>query len=390
MKPYNKRSVFIAAFIGIFLFGVSIITLGSTLPHLSATFHLDEIQKGILASVFPFGILTGSLIFGPIVDRYSYKYLLSVSVLLESLGFLVIAYAGVFYQLNIAFYLIGLGGGMLNGATSSMVSDLSEDFGENKGANLSLLGVFFGLGSLGMPVLLGGLETWFHYDQIMAGLGFSMIIPTVYMLFIPYPAPKQSQGLSTSDLGILLKDSLLLLSGLILFFQSGWEAMLNNWTTTYLIGVKGLMEKASLYYLTIFVIAFTTGRLLLGILLRRLSPYLMIYISALTALAGGILLFFTQLKLAIVLSLILIGLGLAAGFPIILGLIGNRYARLSGTAFGIAFTIALTGNMILNYLIGLFAKGYGMQVYPLIMITTGAITTLLIFLILKEYKKQIK
>lgn len=388
MKTYNKRTVFIAAFVGIFLFGVSIITLGSTLPHLSVRYNLDEIQKGILASVFPFGILTGSLIFGPVVDRYSYRYLLSASVLLEALGFILIAYAGIFFQLNIAFYLIGLGGGMINGATSSMVSDLSEDSGENKGANLSLLGVFFGLGSLGMPVMLGGLESWFNINQIIAGLGFFMIIPTLFMLTITYPAPKQTQGLSVSDLGILLKDALLLLSGLILFFQSGWESMLNNWTTTYLIGEKGLLEKTSLYYLTIFVIAFTSGRLLLGILLRKLSSYLMIYIASLAAFAGGILLFFTQSQILIIISLIFIGFGLAAGFPIILGLIGNRYTKLSGTAFGIAFAIALLGNMIINYLIGVFTNRWGMQAYPLIMIVTGAITTILIFLILRKYTKN--
>jgi fucose permease len=388
MQPYSKHSVFAAGFIGIFLFGISIITLGSTLPQLSATFGLDEIQKGTLASVLPFGILTGSLVFGPIVDRYSYRYLLSVSILLEAIGFLLIAYAALFYQLNIAFYFIGLGGGMLNGATSSMISDLSEDFKENKAANLSLLGVFFGLGSLGMPVLLGSLKAWFTYNQIIAGLGFFMIIPALYTFFIPYPAPKQSQGLSLSGLGILLKDSLLILSGLILFFQSGWESMVNNWTTTYLIGVKDLAEKTSLFYLTIFVIAFTTGRLLLGILLRRLSSLLMIYISSLTALAGGLLIYFTQAKILIVLSVILTGLGLAAGFPIILGLIGGRYARLSGTAFGVAFTIALIGNMIINYLIGVFTQGWGMQVYPLIMIVTGSITILLIFSVLRKYNES--
>jgi fucose permease len=387
MQPYNKYAVFTAGFAGIFVFGVSIITLGSTLPQLSATFGLDEIQKGTLASVLPFGILTGSLIFGPIVDRYSYRYLLSVSVLLVSAGFFFIAYATLFYQLNIAFYLIGLGGGMLNGATSSMISDLSEDLKENKAANLSLLGVFFGLGSLGMPVLLGGLKTWYSYDQIIAGLGFFMILPALYMLFIPYPAPKQSQGLSFSGLTILLKDSLLILSGLILFFQSGWESMVNNWTTTYLIGVKGLPEKTSLFYLTIFVIAFTASRLLLGILLRRLSSYLMIYVSSFTALAGGMLMYIAQNEIIIILSMILIGLGLAAGFPIILGLIGGRYARLSGTAFGVAFTIALVGNMIINYLIGVFTQGWGMQVYPMILIGTASVTILMILIILRKYKE---
>ncbi len=388
MQTYKRKSVFIVAFICIFLFGVSIITLGSTLPQLSSAFKLDEIQKGTLASILPLGILIGSLFFGPIVDRYSYKYLLSFSVFLVACGFIFIAYAAVFYQLNIAFFLIGLGGGMINGATSSLVSDLSEESGENKGANLSLLGVFFGLGSLGMPVLLGGLEAWFKYNQIIAGLGFFMLIPIIFMLVIPFPAPKQIQGLSWSELRILLKDSLLILSGLILFFQSGWESMVNNWTTTYLIDIKNLLEKSSLFYLTIFVFAFTVARLLLGILLRRFSPYLMIYISTMTALFGGILLYFSSVKIVIIISLTLIGLGLAAGFPVILGLIGNRYTKWSGTAFGIAFTIALIGNMIINYLIGVITKGFGMQVFPVIMIITGTVATLMIFLVLKKYSRS--
>ena len=37
-------------------------------------------------------------------------------------------------------FLFGLGGGAINGATSALVSDISE---KEKGANLSLLGVFF-------------------------------------------------------------------------------------------------------------------------------------------------------------------------------------------------------------------------------------------------------
>ena len=49
-------------------------------------------------------------------------------------------------------FLFGLGGGAVNGATNALVSDISE---KDKGANLSLLGVFFGLGALGMPFILG-------------------------------------------------------------------------------------------------------------------------------------------------------------------------------------------------------------------------------------------
>jgi fucose permease len=60
-------------------------------------------------------------------------------------------------------------------------------------------------------------------------------------------------------------------------------------------------------------------------------------------------------------GLILLGIGLAAGFPIMLGLAGSRYAAQSGTAFSFIFTITLSGNMLVNYLMGLISKNYGIQ-----------------------------
>lgn len=381
---YSKKTVFIAACFGIFLFGISIITLGSTLPQLSLNFSLTEIQKGTLASILPFGILMGSLIFGPIVDRYSYKYLLSFSVFLIFIGFEMIAYGEAVYQLDIAFFLIGSGGGMINGATSSVVADFSEDSGENKGANLSLLGVFFGLGALGMPVILGSLKAWYSYGSIMAGLGMFMIIPLILMLAIKFPAPKQAQGISPGDVGLLLKDSWLLLLGLILFFQSGWESLMNNWTSTFLISMKGLPEDTALFFLTVFVIAFTIGRLLLGILLKKFPGRFMIIISAITALTGGIILSIAISDLLIIIALVITGLGLAAGFPVVLGILGDLFAKWSGTAFGIALTIALIGNMIINYLVGIFTSIYGMGAYRYILIITGLCTSLLIIMVLNR------
>jgi hypothetical protein len=42
-----------------------------------------------------------------------------------------------------------------------------------------------------------------------------------------------------------------------------------------------------------------------------------------------------------------------------LGLAGGRYVAQSGTAFSLIFTISLSGNMLVNYLMGLIAKNYG-------------------------------
>jgi fucose permease len=59
--------------------------------------------------------------------------------------------------------------------------------------------------------------------------------------------------------------------------------------------------------------------------------------------------------------LILLGAGLAGGFPIMLGFVGERYSTQSATAFSFVLVIALTGNMLVNYIMGLVVQHYGVQ-----------------------------
>ena len=83
-------------------------------------------------------------------------------------------------------------------------------------------------------------------------------------------------------------------------------------------------------------------------------------------------------------ALIVTGLGLAAGFPVILGYVGQLYAHLSGTAFSIALVIALTGNTLINYFFGFIADKYSTNYLPLAIIT--CIICMLILLLATRQK----
>ena len=56
---YKRSQVFAAACIGLFLFGMTLITLGSILPSLNIKFETHGLNKGILVSIFPIGIIGG-------------------------------------------------------------------------------------------------------------------------------------------------------------------------------------------------------------------------------------------------------------------------------------------------------------------------------------------
>lgn len=355
---YKKQLVFWAACIGILFFGMAITTLGSVVPQLKMKFHLDDISAGTLFSILPFGILIGSLFFGPFCDRYGYRLLLSLTCFSMFIGFEGIAYAPSHFVLKICIFLFGLGGGAINGATSALVSDISE---KERGANLSLLGVFFALGALGMPFILGFLENSFSYEIVISIIGIATFIVGIFYLIIKFPPPKHAAGLPVKKSISLLKDSVLLLIAFFLFFQSAFEGIINNWTTTYLSGYLHILPAKALYALSLSVVGMTVMRLLLGSVLRNISAKKIWIIAFSLLLVGLLFLSFGKSFYPAVAGLILIGGGLAAGFPIMLGFVGDRFKELSGTAFSIAFVIALLGNMIINYGMGFIVQNYGIR-----------------------------
>ncbi|HZI53387.1 MAG TPA: MFS transporter [Chitinophagaceae bacterium] len=378
---YKRSQVFAAACIALFLFGITFLTLGSILPLVTAKFKTKGLNTGFLVSILPIGVMVGSLIFGPIVDRYGYKLPLIISILISAVTLQGLAFTQSISLLYACMFFIGFGGGIINGGTNALVADITTG---NKGASLSLLGVSFGIGALGMPLLLGVLSKHFPYTTILSGVGFFMLLPVIYFLFTRFPVPKQVQGFPLKEGIKLLKEPALLLSGLFLFFQSGVESLSNNWTTTYLQDKLKVTNEAALYALSFSVLGLTVARLLLGSLLKKLSSLAVMFVSLLLILSGNLLLMNSQSYNLAFVAVIITGLGLAAGFPVILGYVGQLYANLSGTAFSIALVIALTGNTILNYLFGWITRQYSVSYLPVQMIACVICMLILLVLIKRE------
>lgn len=349
---------FAAACAGMLLFGVTLTTLGSVLPSLIDRYGLDRALAGSLLSLMSLGILAGSLVFGPVVDRFGYRLVLILGAMGVFLGLEAIAFLASEGLLAIAVVLYGFSGGLINGSTNALVSDIRP---EGRSSGLALLGVFFGLGATGMPVVLGVLLRWLSYGSILAGVGLAVLVPLAMFLSTEFPPAKQAQGFPLRRAGALLGERTLLLLGGMLFFQSGMEFTLGGWSAQYAREVLALGQSQAVLVLSLFPLGMLIARLILIPLLRQRTPAVVLGMFLVIAVAGAGLLLATHGIVLASTGLFLLGFGLAASYPVVLGFIGDIYTDLTGTAFSIAFVMALVGGSVLPYLTGLLGDRHGLR-----------------------------
>jgi fucose permease len=358
MSESSRRTLFVCACLGLLAFGIVLTTLGAVLPTIIERFGIDKAQAGALFLLMTFGILAGSLVFGPLVDRYGYKGILLAATVLIFFGLQGIAFAPSLGLLRIAIAVIGFGGGIINGGTNALVADISS--GE-RGAKLNLLGVFFGVGAVGVPFVLATLTGRFSQSVLIAMVGALVVIPLAVIAMTQFPAPKQPQGFPIAAAGGLLKDPLLLLMGVMLFLESGIEISVGGWTSTFVKEELAVGAENALVILSLYWLGMMLARIALGQILRHVSHVTVLYVCLAIALGGSALLLPARSVAVAAAGVFLLGVGFAAMFPTVLGFIGDRYATLSGTAFSLAIATALVGGMLLPFVTGVLGGQYGMR-----------------------------
>ena len=382
---YNRKVVFVASCLAMLVFGIVMTVLGSTLPSIIVKFNIDKINAGSLPLLLTFGILLGSIVFGPIVDRFGYKGLLIVAIFFILFGLIGIAVTRSFTLLRVFVFIIGLGGGVINGSSNALVADISE---KDRSAGLSLLGVFFCISAFGVPFLLGNLLSRFSYENILLGVSLSVVIPLLFFIIPRFPAPKHVQGFPLKEGIGLLKELPLMLFGFILFFESGMEISVGSWASSFFKEELGADVNKAVVYFSFYWLGMMAARLVLNNLLKKFAPANILRVFIGITFVGTLLMIFTHNLPLAIFGVILVGIGLAAAFPIILGFVGDRYSQLSGTAFSISFVLALLGGMSMPYLIGLISNSYGLRVSFFIIPISLICQLLLLTVVLRRIAKR--
>lgn len=371
---------------GMLIFGIVITVLGSVLPSVIVKFNMAHADAGSLFIMMSIGMMAGSLLFGPVVDRYGYKGLLIVSTGLVLLSIEGIAFAPSVFMLKVSLFVVGFSGGAVNGGTNALVSDVSDN---NRGSDLSLLGVFFGIGALGVPFLLGTLLDSFSYETLVGFIGVLIIIPFLFFAALKFPAPKHEQGLPVKDSLKLVGQPALILLGLMLFIQTGMEMTVSGWSATFMVEELGMPAGRSVLYLSFYWVGLIVARLAISEILRRTTMGRVMKISLFISVAGAFILLLSPGPWMVMAGLFITGLGFAAVYPLVYAYAGNLYPGYSGTAFSIILVIALLGGMSLPYIAGLLADTLNLR-FSLAIVPVCMTGSMIIFSTFQKYLEKQK
>jgi fucose permease len=383
---YKRKMVFSAAFLAMLVFGIVMAVLGSVLPLVIEKFDITLVNAGSLFLIMSLGMLVGSLLFGPVVDRYGYKGLMVVCAALIFAGIEGIALAPSVAFLKGALILVGFAGGAINGGANALVADIS---GENRGSGLSFLGVFFGIGAFSVPFILGSFLGAFSYETLIATVGFLVLIPMAFFMIIRFPASKHNQGFPVADGMKLFKEKTLLLFGAMLFIQSGIEMVISGWSATFFNDTLHIGARQSVFILSAYWFALMVARAALGNFLKPDNQHLALFASLGISLAGTLLMIFSPGKILAVTGLVITGFGFAAVFPLILAFVGDSYSRLSGTAFSLVLAMGLLGGMLFPWLTGIMAGLFGLKM-ALLIVPVSIVAAIILFRFIEVRGKMIK
>jgi FHS family glucose/mannose:H+ symporter-like MFS transporter len=348
------------AYAGMFVFGIVMALLGAVLPLISKQIGFDLAGAGNLFLVMNFAMLLSMLSMGLLIDRLGQKPVLVAGSLAVAGALALLANPAGYGSILGSAALLGFGGGALNGATNTLVSDLYSDPRE-KGSMLNLLGVFFGFGALFLPFTIGALLEALGLGPILYLAVALSAAPAAVFLVLGFPPAKQSQGVPFAEVSRLARNPLVLLIGFLLFFQSGNEFVVGGFLSSYLTAELGSSIGSASYLLAAYWGAIMLTRLVSSrLLLWMRGTTLVLWSAACSALAVTLLITARTPAMA-GLAVVLIGVGFASIYPTTLSVAGSRFEAYSGTVFGIIFTIALVGGMTMPWAVGHVAAGSGLR-----------------------------
>jgi AAHS family 4-hydroxybenzoate transporter-like MFS transporter len=195
MKWFQIRVVVLCALMQ-FLDGFDTQAIAYVAPALKHAWHLGQASLGPVFGSGVAGVLVGSILIGPLADRFGRKAMMILAVAVFGVFTLLTAQAGTLNMLLVLRFLAGLGLGGVIPSTVVMASEYAP--GHRRGSMVTLMACGFALGAASGGILAGAYLLSMGWRAIFYVGG---ILPLLLVLVLVRWLPESLRFLSLDPVG---------------------------------------------------------------------------------------------------------------------------------------------------------------------------------------------
>jgi len=384
-KPIQPLALTAAYYLSFIILGLLTAAEGPALPSLAenTASALDEVSLIFLFGWL--GYLLGSYLGGQAYDRLPGHRLMASTLLVITVGAIIIPMVQILWLLLLVLFLLGLAKGALDVGGNAL---LLWVHGEKAGPLMNGLHFFFGLGAFVSPLILAGFLSatggilWTFWLFALLSLPLALWLWT--LPGPPAQAPLHEDGNVPFP---VIPVALLVLAFL---FCVGAEIGFGNWVYTYALTLGLGTAITSAYLTSAFWGTLTLGRLLGVWVSTRARASTILFMDLLGCLASLVpILLWPDSALALWIGSIGLGLFMASIIPTTMILARERM-RVTGAMTGWFLVGSGAGGMILPWGIGQAFVGIGAGAMPMLVLLTVIANLLVIVLFLVRPVKTLQ
>ena len=357
-KRFTPRIVFAVCCAGMatvsFIAAVPAVTLTTIASELGMSFSM----KGIFLSASFWGLTLAMLVSGPLADRWGFRFILTLSGVLEFSGLLVISRATAPATAIVGGILLGMGGGISDALLTPVVCAL---FPDKRTQMSNLLHAFYSIGLIiSVSLMLGLMHLRIGWRAICVVFSLMALPYAIAMLVLPLPRPTQEKGAKVRLSTILGKGAFLVFLAAI-FLAGVTELGPSTWLPNFVEQLQGARTQGAMG-LIVFGATMALGRFSISLVARKMGVRRLFLTASLLC---AVSLFLAALAVTTFFSILWLGVlafSVAIFWPTILARAGDRFPEAGASMFSLLSAFGAFGGVVGPLAIGFIAEAYDLRV----------------------------
>lgn len=355
------------AFIGL---GLPDTLLGVSWPVMYKDLCADESLAGFIFLTISCGTIVSSLFAGKFVQRFGTGKVATYSVFLTAVGVITTPFVHHAWQMFLVAVPLGLGAG---GVDTCLNNYVANNF---KAKHMCWLHALWGVGALLAPAIMSIFLDKGLWRPGYITIGLILTFITILLFAVMplwkkvgkliessenYIKPKKSKAYSLKK---GLKEKGAITSMVAFWFYTSIDAMVGLWGSSYLVHSRGLDVATASIWISCFYLGIMLSRLISGFVSIKTENDKQMKVFQIVLMIGATMMTFRLSPTFSAVSLILVGIGSAPIFPILIQETPKRFPMHSEATMGLQLASSFAGAAIMPLLFGYIATATSFSIFP--------------------------